>query len=88
MFGWMFDCKEVSRLISESLDRELPIIERAGIRFHLVMCDLCAEQKRQFEQLRESMQHYAKLTEELEPAIEPSVTLSPEARERIRQALK
>jgi len=34
----MLSCKEATRLVSESLGRELPVRQRLSLRFHLMMC--------------------------------------------------
>ena len=44
---WTFRCKDVSALVSQGLDTRLPLTKRIGIRFHLMMCHLCREYKRQ-----------------------------------------
>ena len=43
MNHWMFNCREVTRLVSESLDRNMTLGERIGIKMHLWMCKLCPE---------------------------------------------
>ena len=35
---WMFSCKDVSQLLSESMDRGLPFYQRILMRMHLLMC--------------------------------------------------
>ena len=80
MNHWMFRCKDVSRMVSESMDRDLPFHRRLAVRMHLFMCKLCSENRRQFLIIREAMRLRAKHTEE----VEPGGTLSPEARERIK----
>jgi hypothetical protein len=45
-------CKEVSRLVSQGLDRRLSWGERARLRVHLVVCDACTNFKRQVDILR------------------------------------
>jgi hypothetical protein len=45
-------CKEVSRLVSQGLDRRLSWGERARLRVHLVVCDACTNFKRQVDFLR------------------------------------
>ena len=80
----MSNCREVTRLVSESLDRKLPLSQRIGVRFHLLMCNLCPEAKKQMLFIRETMRH---LTLE-HGAREPEVSLSPETRDRIKLALK
>lgn len=36
------DCKQVSRLISDGQDRELPAAEKARMRMHFVICSKCS----------------------------------------------
>ena len=84
MFKWMFNCREVTKLVSESLDRELPLWVRMGIRFHLLMCKLCPEAKKQILFLRQAMSHF--MVERDLPG--SKISLSPEAKERIKLALK
>ena len=46
MFG-MPSCKEVSRLVSESMETKLPLRKRIGLWMHLSMCRLCRGFSRQ-----------------------------------------
>jgi Putative zinc-finger len=39
---WFLNCEEISRKVSDALDRRLPWYERAGIRFHFLMCKHCS----------------------------------------------
>ena len=48
-------CKEVSRLVSQGLDRRLGFIERLRLRVHLAICDGCTNFKKQMEFLREAV---------------------------------
>jgi hypothetical protein len=43
----VMSCKEAGRLISEGLDRELDLPQRAGLRFHLLICAACSRVKSQ-----------------------------------------
>ena len=83
MSHWMFNCREVTRLVSESLDRKMTLGERIGIKMHLWMCKLCPEVMKQMLFIRESMQ----LISIQEDPLSAEVSLSPEARERITRAL-
>jgi hypothetical protein len=47
MNHWTFRCKDVSQLISRSMDEKMPLRVRMGIRFHLMMCSLCRNYKKQ-----------------------------------------
>lgn len=49
---WIFNCREVSRLVSESMDREMSLGQRLGIRFHLLMCRYCARFGQQLKRIR------------------------------------
>ena len=49
---WLFSCSDISRLVSDAMDRKLPFHRRLGIRFHLLMCRYCARYRKQLFQLR------------------------------------
>jgi len=49
---WMFNCKDVSRLVSESMDRDLSFTKKMGVRFHLMMCRHCARFQDQLARIR------------------------------------
>ena len=55
-----YTCKEVSRLLSESQDQDLPASERARLRLHLVMCETCHAVEKQFSFLRQAMQRLSR----------------------------
>jgi hypothetical protein len=48
-------CGEVSRLISDGLDRQLPAPERARMRLHFVICSTCRNVDEQLRFLRRAM---------------------------------
>ncbi|MCG8632859.1 MAG: hypothetical protein MI863_03475 [Desulfobacterales bacterium] len=52
---WMFRCKDVSALVSQSMDTSLPLGKRMGIRFHLMMCHMCREYKKQLHLISRAM---------------------------------
>ena len=81
MHHWMGNCKKVTQMVSESLDRKLPLHQRMGIRVHLFMCKFCSRYRKQLMILREVMRLQEKYVEDTKP----SPTLRPEARERIRR---
>lgn len=76
----MLTCKEVSTLVSESLDRKLPLAQRMSVRLHLMMCSMCRAYQKQTLILRRAARAYARRA--------PSEHLSEEARQRIKKALK
>ena len=84
MAHWMFNCKEVSLKVSESLDHKLPMFQRLMIRMHQMMCRYCARFHRQMLLIR-SMARY---TQPFETTSENPVTLPHDARARLKQTLK
>jgi len=70
-------------MVSESLDRELPLHQRMGIRIHLLMCKFCSRYRRQLLILREVIPLYTIRSEK----IEPSIALPLEAKARIKRAM-
>lgn len=53
-------CQEAHRMVAESYDRDLPLVERLQLRFHLSICDNCSNFKKQMGLLREAMQRFGK----------------------------
>ena len=83
MNHWMFKCKEVTRMISESMDKKLPRHHRIMILMHLAMCKYCSRFRRQLLFIRAACRNLAQPLEEMDPAI----TLPMEVRRRINAAL-
>lgn len=52
-------CKEVHRLTSERLDRELSVVERARVRMHLLVCSGCRNFDGQMRLIRGAMRHFS-----------------------------
>ena len=48
----MISCKEATELMSQEKDRPLGVVERAKLRFHLLICDGCSNYRRQMDALR------------------------------------
>ena len=51
----MLSCKEVTRLASQGLDRELSLGERTMLRFHFAICEGCRTVNRQLAALRKAI---------------------------------
>ena len=81
----MLTCKEATHLISESLDRDLPLHKRMGVRVHLFFCKFCRRYRRQLVFLQKAGRHYQAGAEGEE--IPPFACLPPEARQRISKAI-
>jgi len=52
----MASCREVTRLVSEGLDRDLAFGERVALRVHFMMCKGCRNFEDQMERLRAAVQ--------------------------------
>jgi hypothetical protein len=52
-------CREASRLISQGLDRDLTLAQRATLRLHLTFCDACTRVKSQLEFIRRALSTYS-----------------------------
>ena len=59
----MLSCKDVSKLLSDRLDRQLGLMERVRLRMHLVMCTGCSRVERQPGFLREAFPGFVKPTD-------------------------
>jgi len=79
----MLNCRHVTRLLSQSMDAQLPWHRRLLIRLHLLYCVWCGRYAAQLKFLRKATQQLAQGMDE-----PTSERLSPEARERIRQRLR
>jgi hypothetical protein len=60
----MPSCKEVSRLVSEGLDRDLAFGERVALRVHFLMCKGCRNFEAQLKLLRTAMRDLSRSEDE------------------------
>lgn len=65
----MMSCKEAGRLISEGLDRELDLTQRAGLRLHLLMCTACSRVKSQLALLHRIAPEYPGPDDDMPPRV-------------------
>ena len=79
----MLSCKQVSRLVSQSLERKLIYRERFGLSLHLMLCDACKLFSRQLGLLRQAIRRITANVEQ-----DTQITLSDEARKRIANKLE
>ncbi len=71
-------------MVSESMDRKLPIHHRLLIAFHLLMCKHCHRFKKQLQILRHAL-NFEGIHEEV---LDRFPALSKETREQIKQAMR
>ena len=55
----MLNCKEVTEVCSQEMERPLVLREKVSLRAHLMMCSGCTNFRRQMKTLRQVMQAYA-----------------------------
>lgn len=48
-------CKEIHKLSSEGMDRELSVLERARMQMHLLVCSACRNFDDQMQLIRRAM---------------------------------
>jgi hypothetical protein len=80
----MLTCKDASQLMSQSFDRRLGLMERAGLRFHLLICKSCQLAYRQLDFLHQLCK---KIAAESVDITLMQTGLSAAAKERILQEL-
>ena len=82
--SWMYNCKEVSEMLSASMDRTLPFYQRVMVRMHLLICKYCARCREQFDTIRAAGRYEELHGQELDD----SRTLSKAGKERLKEFLK
>lgn len=75
----LVNCREATRLLSQSMDARLPWHRRLAIRLHLLYCVWCRRYAAQLQFLRRAMGQMAASPAQTQPS-----KLSPEAKERMR----
>lgn len=78
-------CKVAVAVISESLERRLTLRERVWLKLHLWVCIWCVWYRDHLLTMRETLRKQSASAEEDDAS--SAMTLSPEARERIKRAL-
>ncbi|MBA5604208.1 zf-HC2 domain-containing protein [Duganella sp. FT3S] len=56
----MLNCREITTLYSESMERKLTLAEQISVRMHVMMCSGCRNFGKQMQTLRHVARAYAK----------------------------
>ena len=76
-------CREVVKLLSQSLEVRLPMSTRIKLRFHFLICAWCQRYGKQLQALREIAASALKHADQVCPE-----TLSDSSKERLKRALR
>ncbi len=82
----MLRCREISKLVSEAMERKLSFCEWLELRMHLALCGWCNGFAKQVRLLHAAARRHGQQFADNQVAGE--IKLSPEARARIRAALR
>lgn len=85
MAALLYPCAEVTRLVSESLDRDLSYGQRARLRLHFLLCVLCRRYHDQLHFLRKALRSHPERLVGHDPL--GHAGLSSHARERLKRAI-
>ncbi len=88
MSRWMINCKEHSRLTSESMDRPLSFWDRISIRIHQWICPPCSQLKKQFVAIRKACRLIPAETDEDRGINEDTIAIPKDAVQKMKSALR
>jgi predicted anti-sigma-YlaC factor YlaD len=54
----MLNCKQAAALMSQGMDKELSMMQKMSLRFHLMMCSGCRNFNKQMEFLRQGCRKF------------------------------
>lgn len=88
--GWLIritpSCKDMTRLLSEGMDRPLPLGIRVKMQLHFLICKWCERYKNQLLFLRQALR---RKPDEFEGEVAASSTsLSPETKDRLKRVIR
>lgn len=62
----MLNCHDTTRLVSDSRERPLKLMEKFQLRIHLMMCDGCRNFESQMEVLSRALSEFARGRNEID----------------------
>ncbi len=89
LVGWLIrvtpTCQEMTRLLSDAMDRPLPWRTRVLMRLHFLICKWCERYKHQLRFLRQAVRRHP---EQVSPEVTDAPALSSEAKDRLKRTLR
>ena len=82
----MLSCRDVSRLVSDAMEQQLPLGQRMALRVHLWMCKACAAYEQQIVALRRLTRGYAEHSAREQRDGVPA--MPPQTRQRLRDTIE
>lgn len=82
----MLNCKEVTQLVSESLDHKLSLWKRANLWMHLCMCRLCWGFRKSVLHVHQATRRQAKEVERNHADL--AIKLPEDSRQRLKQLIR
>lgn len=79
----LLNCKEASKIISQSLDNPLSWSNRMKLKFHLLICNACTRFNQQLRLIKNAINSI-----KIETENDTSIQLSLDAKARINQAVE
>jgi anti-sigma factor RsiW len=79
-------CRDMTGLLSRSMDGDLPFSERFAYKFHLLYCTACRRYIRQLRLMRDALRRVVDRLAEIDGI--PGARLSSNARKRIARVLR
>jgi hypothetical protein len=76
-------CPEVIRILSQGMDKPLPLLTRLRLRVHYLMCSFCERYAKQLQYMRTTAREFPEKIGEISDA-----TLPTDVKERMKDALK
>lgn len=84
----MLNCKDISRVVSESFERRLSFGERIGLRFHMVLCGTCRKFRKLQNKIHTAVKEHGTEVPETSDSPDDTPVLPEDSRSRIKIAIQ
>ena len=80
----MLNCKDISRVVSESFERPLSFGERMSLRFHMLMCGTCRRFRKLQNRIHSSVKKHGADVPESSDTSDDAPVMPEDSRSRIQ----